>query len=149
LHLDNNVSRTTDEEIRRAAPANKIAVQIIRGPASECWTTRRAETILSIYKTACLNEQDIVRMDPDVFIASPLFIEAVCRSYRGIAGKLMNLHLPALIKGKQLGFIQGGVTCWGPEGRAFLKGLQFEDIDRFRKTYEREVQGMLIEHSSL
>lgn len=148
LHLDKDVCCKTEEEIRHAAPANIITVKIVRASPSECWVTRRAETMLSIYQMACVDDQDIVRIDPDVFVASPMFIEAVCRLNKGIAGKLMRLHLPARIRGRQLDFIQGGVSCWGEEGRRFLKALKSCDIDRFRETYTEEIDCMVAEHSS-
>jgi hypothetical protein len=148
LHLDRSVSRTAEEALRGVAPTNRLAVRVVRAGPSECWSTRRAETILSIYKMACVDEQDIVRLDPDVFVASPVFLEAVCSAHRGIGGKLMRLHLPALIRGQQLDFIQGGVSCWGKEGRAFLKSLKYQDIDRFRKRYRDEIACMMAEHTS-
>src|SRR5262245_11313972 len=104
--------------------------------------------MLSVYKMDCSDEQDIVRMDPDVFIASPCFIDAVCKEHHGIAGKLMPLHLPARIRGEQLKFIQGGVSCWGKEGRSFLEGLQYADIERFRTTYRKQIEGMSVDQSS-
>jgi hypothetical protein len=149
LHLDTNVTAETEDEVRRATEKiNRLRVDICRANAFGCWSTRRAETMLSVYKAACEDEQDIVRIDPDVFVASPHFINAVCQVNHGIAGKLMPLHLPALIRGRQLTFIQGGVTCWGKEGRNFLQALRENEIDKFRRTYVDEIEGMLPEHSS-
>jgi hypothetical protein len=146
LHLDRNVRVATEEALRRAAPSGEVDVRVIRAGSAECWNTRRAETMLHIYKTACVDGHDIVRLDPDVFVASPRFVEAVCGPYHGIGGKLMRLHLPALIAGRQLDFIQGGVSCWGKEGRAFLKALEYKDIDYFRRRYADQIACMAEEH---
>jgi len=148
LHFDKSVSQATCDAFRRVAPV-QVVVELSRAGAWECWNSRRAETMLSVYQMACSDEQDIIRMDPDVFIASPRFLEAVCRECRGISGKLMRLHLPARIKGEQLAFIQGGVSCWGNEGRSFLQSLTFEEIERFRSAYQEQIEGMSEDQRSL
>ena len=149
VHLDKDINMATEETLRRIAPTDALEVRIVRAGPAECWNTRRAETMLHIYKDACTDDHDIVRVDPDVFVASPLFVDAVCATHHGIAGKLMRLHLPAMIAGRQLDFIQGGVSCWGKEGRAFIKALEYKDIDCFRKRYSDQVGCMLEEHASL
>jgi hypothetical protein len=141
LHLDRSVNQKEHDDLRRAAP-DQIAVEITTAHTWECWNTRRAETMLSVYKMSCSDKQDIIRMDPDVFIASPRFIDAVSKEHHGIAGKLMRLHLPAQIKGEQLKFIQGGVSCWGKEGRSFLETLENSDIVGFRRRYQQQIEGM-------
>jgi hypothetical protein len=81
-------------------------------------------------------ECDVIRIEPDIFIASAKFFDLLATPVRGFAGKLMPLHLPALIGGCQLDFIQGGVTYLGSIARQFIKDLSLTNINSFRNAYE-------------
>ena len=133
LHLDSDVPERDVETVLSALSVPQIQVHVTRSNEPGCWRSKQAETMLAVYQMACAFDSDIVRLDPDVFIPSEDFFEHLAVPYDGIAGKLMLLSPPAVISGRQLDFIQGGVSCWGPHGRSFLRnsvGFYREELQR-------------------
>jgi hypothetical protein len=136
LHLDNDVPLAVAEAtLLSATPLPEEHVLISQTEQPDGWRTDRARTMLGIYQRACKYNQDIVRLDPDVYIASPDFFQLLARPYSGIAGKLMPLYLPATVKGRPLDFVQGGVSLWGPKGRRYLRELDVSAIQQFKTSY--------------
>jgi hypothetical protein len=133
LHLDSDVPLAAAKHLLLSAtPLSEQFVHISQAEQPCEWRTDRARTMLQIYKQTCRYDADVIRLDPDVYIASPLFFESLTRPYRGIAGKLMPLYLPATVLGRQLDFIQGGVSLWGPQGRRYLEGLNDQAVQAFK-----------------
>ena len=136
LHLDKDVPLAVAKSmLLSASPLPEENVLISQAEQSDGWRIDRAQTMLRIYQQVCKYDQDIVRLDPDVYIASPDFFELLARPYSGIAGKLMPLYLPATVEGRRLDFIQGGVSFWGLEGRRYLQELDICAIQAFKNSY--------------
>jgi len=140
LHLDHDVSFGAAKSLLAPLiPYSEQNIRLTRSDEFDAWHTRRTETMLIIYKLACSLNQDIVRLDPDLYIVSSEFFEALIKPSAAIAGKLMPLYPPAFIQGRRFDFIQGGASYWGEEGRAYLQGLRVSKLDYFRRTYKNLV----------
>jgi hypothetical protein len=141
LHLDNNVSfEAARSLLSPAIPYSEQNIRVTRTTEINRWQTDRAEMMLSIYKMACSLNQDFVRIDPDLYICSSEFFRLLERSQSGISGKLMQLFLPAYLRGRRLDFIQGGATYWGQNGRAYLQDLRAAKIEAYRRSYAEVIE---------
>jgi hypothetical protein len=147
LHADHDVELRALDPILHLAQDAGVRVEILRLAQEGAWRTRRAETMLRVYQTVCADRLDIVRMDPDIYISDGRFFAAIGGAVDGIAGKLMRFHLPAEVNGRQLDFIQGGVTLWGASGRAYLETLKSSQIEDFRNNYTDVATGLVPERS--
>lgn len=140
LRLDNDL---TEEEaelfLRPFVPLPASAITFSRSTEFNVWNTDRTAASLAGYQLACSFEQDFVRIDPDLFIRSPEFVDHLLRETPGVAGRVMPFFLPAKVAGSQLTFVQGGAIYCGEEARRWLQTLRAGEIARVRRNYDEYV----------
>ena len=102
------------------------------------WARNKPVASWRAYRAAVRFGDDIVRLDPDLFIASPAFFVRISVLPEGFAGKVIPFYGPLHFDGRQVQYIQGGVTCAGPAARRYLERLPESRVARFVEGVEAE-----------